>query len=341
MKENKKRLSIYDIAKKAGVGIATVSRVLNNSEFVKDSTRKRVLKIIEELDYRPDFFARSLAKQESRTIALLIPDIINPVFSEMSKGISDEAFTMDYTVFLCNTDSSPVKESKFVKNLLNKRVDGFIFIATEMSKYDGSFEHYFYLQSERIPTIFVNGMVKNLDIPFVRIDEKKAGYMAALHMLNKGLKRIAFLGGSLNFIPTKEKLKGFEKAFRDKNLKVNKEYIILDNFDQASGYKDALRLLEMKKRPEGIITGSDVLAIEVIKAAKVKNINVPGDLQVIGFDDINLARQYNPQITTIAQPKYEMGKIAFSTLLKLIGNKEIENPRLLVKPKLILRESCP
>ena len=117
--------------------------------------------------------------------------------------------------------------------------------------------------------------------------------------------------------------------------------IILDNFDQVSGYEDSLKLLGLKNRPEGIITGSDVLAIEVVKAALTKKINIPEKLQVIGFDDINLAKQYNPGITTVAQPKYEMGKLAFNSLLDLIENKELKHPKLLIDPELIVRDSCP
>jgi len=259
----------------------------------------------------------------------------------MAKGISDRAFTKDYTVFLCDTDSSAEKESKFVSNLLNKNVDGFIFISTEMSKYKGSFEHYHYLDEKKIPTIFLNGMIKDIDIPFIRIDEKKSGYIAASYMLKKGLRKIAFLGGSLNFIPTREKLEGFKKAFKDHDLNIKEEYIILDNFDLSSGYKDTLKLLKQKNRPDGIITGSDVLAIEAVKAALSLNIKVPEEFQVIGFDDISFASQYNPAITTIAQPKYEMGKSAFNLLLKLIDNKDIENPELVIEPELITRESCP
>ena len=176
---------------------------------------------------------------------------------------------------------------------------------------------------------------------FRSIDEKKSGYIAASYMLKKGLRKIAFLGGSLNFIPTREKLEGFKKAFKDHDLNIKEEYIILDNFDLSSGYKDTLKLLKQKNRPDGIITGSDVLAIEAVKAALSLNIKVPEEFQVIGFDDISFASQYNPAITTIAQPKYEMGKSAFNLLLKLIDNKDIENPELVIEPELITRESCP
>ena len=146
----KKKNSIYEIANKAGVSIATVSRVLNNSSLVKDSTKKRVQKVIEELDYRPNFFARNLVKNKSKTIGLLIPDIINPVFPEMAKGISDKAFLKGYTVFLCNTESSVIKETEILKNLLEKNVAGVIFISTEMNKSRGDFQHYLYLYNNAL-----------------------------------------------------------------------------------------------------------------------------------------------------------------------------------------------
>lgn len=338
--KDRKTPSIYDVAKKAQVGIATVSRVLNNNGSVKDETRTKVLKAIEELDYIPNFFAKNLVKNTSRIIVLIIPDITNPVFAEMAKGISDKAYSENYTVFLCNTDSDVKKEIKFVKDFLDKHVDGMIFISTEMSKYDGDFKHYLYLHNKKLPLVFINGMIKNVDIPYIRIDEELSGYIAAKFMLDKGLRRIAFIGGPSNFIPTKEKLLGFKKALNEFNLPINENYIILDNFEVSSGFKNTINLLDMKTKPEGIITASDMLAIESIKAAALKNIKVPENLKVIGFDDIALASEYIPSLTTIAQPKYEMGAKALEILIKLIEKKELKEKNFIVKPKLIIRESC-
>ncbi|MCJ7651088.1 MAG: LacI family transcriptional regulator, partial [Candidatus Lokiarchaeota archaeon] len=285
----KKIYSIYEIAKKTGVSIATVSRVINNSKLVKASTKKQILKVIKELDYRPNFFARNLVKNKSKTIGLLIPDIINPVFPEMAKGISDKAFLNEYTVFLCNTESSIKKEVELLKNLLEKNIVGIIFISTEMNKFKGDFQHYLYLYNKNIPTVFINGMLKDIDIPFVRINEVKAGYIATKHMLKKGLKKIAFLGGSLKFIPTYEKLRGYKKALKEFGVPIEKKYIIFDNYNLEIGFSNTLKLLETSDRPEGIITASDVLAIEVIKASNIKGFNVPRDLKVIGFDDISFS----------------------------------------------------
>lgn len=337
----KKRNSIYEIAKKAGVSIATVSRVLNNSKFVKDSTKKLVLKVIKELDYRPNFFARNLVKNKSKTIGLLIPDIMNPVFPEMAKGVSDKAFLKGYTVFLCNTDSSVKKETELLKNLLEKNIAGIIFISTEMNKFKGDSQHYLYLYNKNIPTVFINGMLKDVDIPFVRINEVKAGYLATIHMLKKGIKKIAFLGGSLKFIPTYEKLQGYKKALKEFGVPIEKKYIIFDDYNVEIGFRNTLKLLETSYRPEGIITANDVLAIEVIKASNIKGFNVPKDLKVIGFDDISFSSTYSPSITTIAQPKYEMGAMALDMLVRLIEKKDIPKRKILVEPKLILRDSCP
>lgn len=337
----KKRNSIYEIAKKAGVSIATVSRVINNSKLVRASTKKQVLKIINELDYRPNFFARNLVKNKSKTIGLLIPDIINPVFPEMAKGISDKAFLNGYTVFLCNTESSAKKETEILKNLLEKNIAGIIFISTEMNKFKGDFQHYLYLYDKNIPTVFINGMLKGVDIPFVRINETKAGYIATKHMLEKGLKKIAFLGGSLKFIPTYEKLQGYKKALKEFGIPIEEKYIIFDDYNIEIGFKNTLKLLEMSDRPQGIITASDVLAIEVIKASNIKGFSVPKNLKVIGFDDISFSSTYTPSITTIAQPKYEMGVMALDMLIKLIEKKDIPKRKILVEPELILRDSCP
>ena len=259
----------------------------------------------------------------------------------MAKGISDKAFKKDYTIYLCNTDSNAKKEVGFVKTFLEKHVDGIIFISTEMSKYNGEFDHYLYLNERNIPMVFINGMIKDIDIPFVRINEKKAGYMATSYMLKKGLRKIAFLGGSNDFIPTREKIIGYKKAFKEFGLDVNNKYIIFDSFDRESGHKNAVKLLDMEDRPEGIVAASDIFAIEVIKAATLKGIKVPSELEVIGFDDINIASIYTPSITTIAQPKYYMGATALKMIVDLINKKELKNKKILIEPRLIIRESCP
>jgi DNA-binding LacI/PurR family transcriptional regulator len=336
-----KRYSIYDVAKKAGVGIGTVSRVINNGRHVKNSTRAKVQKVIKELDYQPDFFARNLVKKVSKTIGLLIPDIINPIFPEMAKGISDKAFLNDYTVFLSNTDESIEKEIKQVNQLIEKRVDGIIFISTEMCNKNGDYAHYIYLIKRNIPTVLINGSIENTDIPFVRINELKAGYIATKHMIKKGLRKIAFLGGPENSIPTTDKFKGYKKAFREFNLTIEKNYIILDKHEIKNGFKNTTGLLEMEERPEGIITVSDALAIEAIKAARAKNISIPDNLKIIGFDDIKFSASFSPSITTIAQPKYKMGTMALDMLIHLIEKKELPERRVVIEPKLILRDSCP
>jgi len=336
-----KRYSIYDVAKKAGVGIGTVSRVINNGKHVKSSTRAKVQAVIKELDYQPDFFARNLLKKVSKSIGLLIPDIINPIFPEMAKGISDKAFLNDYTVFLSNTDESIEKEIKQVNQLIEKRVDGIIFISTEMCNKNGDYAHYLYLIKRNIPTVLINGSIENTDIPFVRINELKAGYIATKHMIKKGLRKIAFLGGPENSIPTTDKFKGYKKAFREFNLTIEKEYIILDKHEIKNGFKNTTGLLNMKEKPEGIITVSDALAIEAIKAARVKNISIPDNLKIIGFDDIKFSASFSPSITTIAQPKYKMGTMALDMLIHLIEKKVLPERRVIIEPKLILRDSCP
>lgn len=336
-----KRYSIYDVAKKAGVGIGTVSRVINNGKHVKSSTRAKVQAVIKELDYQPDFFARNLLKKVSKSIGLLIPDIINPIFPEMAKGISDKAFLNDYTVFLSNTDESIEKEIKQVNQLIEKRVDGIIFISTEMCNKNGDYAHYLYLIKRNIPTVLINGSIENTDIPFVRINELKAGYIATKHMIKKGLRKIAFLGGPENSIPTTDKFKGYKKAFREFNLTIEKEYIILDKHEIKNGFKNTTGLLNMKEKPEGIITVSDALAIEAIKAARAKNISIPDNLKIIGFDDIKFSASFSPSITTIAQPKYKMGTMALDMLIHLIEKKVLPERRVIIEPKLILRDSCP
>lgn len=147
--------------------------------------------------------------------------------------------------------------------------------------------------------------------------------------------------GSLDFIPAREKLKGYKKAFREFGIPVDEKYIILDNFEIKNGFSNTIKLLEMDERPEGIITGSDLLAIEAIRASIAKGISVPNDLKVIGFDDISFSATYSPSITTIAQPKYEMGTMALSMLVKLIEKKELSQKKVLIEPKLVIRDSCP
>lgn len=309
-------MSISKIAKMAGVSTATVSKIINGKDqAISDSTRQRVLEIVEREGYIPNAIAQSLKINHTKTIGLIIPDVMNLFFSELARGVEDSADKLGYSLILCNTDNNPEKEKKYLKVLQAKRVDGIIITAVEnRSNID--------LNNCISPIVLLDRDVE-IDKPVgrIKIDNEKCIYDAATFLINKGCTNIGFISSDLINTSSQDRLKGYIKALKDKNLSYNEGLVYLENFSIETGYKGALKLIENNKI-DGICCGNDLIAIGAIKALKEKNINIPEDVKIIGLDDISISSYLDPPLTTIKQPIYEMGLEAVNLLLDMIENRD-------------------
>lgn len=326
--------SIYDVAKAAGTSIATVSRVLNGSNRVKDSTRRAVLRAVSDLDYHPNTLAQSLVRKETHTVALVVPDISNPFFPEMARGVEDMANQSGYNVILCNSDDNMQKEIEYCRVMRTRRVDGIIFgmVASETSPVKS-------LQKAGVPTVLVDRDPGNLSVDAVVTDNLQGGRVAAQHLAGLGHTRIACITGPLSVGSASARLLGFREALEPRGL-FRSEYVVEGDFRRSGGHQGMKRLMELPEPPTAVFAGNDMMAIGAMMLLDELGLRVPQDVALVGYDDIMVAALTRPKLTTIAQPKYEMGWMAMDVLLKRISSKIQEPPqRVVLQPRLVVRES--
>ncbi|ACL69215.1 LacI family DNA-binding transcriptional regulator [Halothermothrix orenii] len=328
-------VTIKDIAKKANVSVTTVSRVLNNKPDVSEKTKSKILKIINELGYNPNGVARGLVLNRTHTIGLIIPDIRNPFFPEVARGIEDKAKEYGYSVIYCNTDNKKEEEKKAVELLLNKRVDGII-LSLSMNNRDELDR----IKKQGCPIVQIDRKVPDANYPTVTIDNLISAYNATKHLINLGHKYIAHITGNLDTKTGQDRLNGYKKAMHERGIHISQEWIIEGDYSKESGYKNMKRILNLKNRPTGIFIANDLMAIGAYKAVFESKLNIPEDISIIGHDDIELASLVNPELTTMAQPKYEMGKHAARLLIQEIeGSDQDNNQNILLNTELVVRGS--
>lgn len=328
--------SIKDVAKEAGVSIATVSRVLNDIDVVNEETKKKVLEAIEKLGYRPNIVARSLKTQRTRTIGVVVPDISSQLYPEIVRGAEDVANIYKYNVMLCNSDFDLEKEKEYLRVLKEKMVDGVIYMSSSLEE-----DTLNLINELDIKTILVETSDKEGALPSVTIDNVKASYDATKYVIDKGRKNIAFIGiekGEKNAWGMR--YEGYENALKDNNIECKESMCYFKNLKPKSGYEGIKEILHRGERVDGVVCASDEIAMGVMNALREEGLRVPEDVSVIGFNNIELSKNFYPRITTIAQPMYDMGSVAMRMLIKLLGNQELDKEYFELPYELIERESC-
>ncbi|MPQ44830.1 LacI family DNA-binding transcriptional regulator [Clostridium tarantellae] len=328
--------SIKDVAKEAGVSIATVSRVLNDIDVVNEETKKKVLEAIKKLGYRPNIVARSLKTQRTRTVGILVPDISTQFYPEIVRGAEDVANIYNYNVMLCNSDFDLEKEKEYLRVLKEKMVDGVLYMSSSLN--DNILE---LINELDLKTVLVETKDKNGELPSVTIDNISATYDSTNYLLDKELNKLAFIGvkkdGNTAWA---QRFEGYKKALDERAIEVDEELMYFGNLKIRTGYEGIIEILERGQMPEGVICASDEIAIGVINALRDKGVKVPEEVSVVGFNDIYSAQVVYPRLTTVAQPMYDMGSIAMRMLIKLINQKTLEEGHFVLPYKLVERESC-
>ena len=326
--------TIREVAETAGVSYATVSHVINNTRLVSPETRERVLAAMDALNYRPNALARSLRQGKTNTIGLVLPDSANPFFAEISRGIEDEAFKKGYSVFLCNTELDIKRELFYVDVLSKKQVDGIIFVAAgdQADSLD-------YLLQRNMPVVMIDRNVPNVEGDAVLTDHQLGGYLATRHLLELGHTRIACIAGPSSITPSAERIIGYRNALEEAGLPFEEKLVIRGDYHAQSGMDITRSLLRMNPRPTAVFALNDLMAIGALRAVAEAGYSVPKDLAVIGYDDLEIARFTNPPLTTIAQPKKEIGAQAVNLLVDRMSRKSRPPSRLVLAPELIVRRS--
>ena len=327
--------TIKDVAKLAGVHPSTVSRVINDDPRISEKTKKKILLIVNKLRYTPNAIARGLKTKRTYTLGMLIPDITNPFFAEIARGVEDAANKNNFNVILCNTDDKLKKERTYLEILRGKRVDGLI-LGTAHVKDKSILE----LEMKKFPYILISRNIEGLDKNCIIVDDVEGGMMATEYLIKLGHRRIAHITGPLKTRSALNRLKGYKLALKKYNIEYMDELVEEGDFRIKGGYQAMKKFLKLLEPPRAIFAANDLLALGAMQAIQKKNFHIPEDFSVIGFNDIELASFVYPALTTIRQPMLEMGELAVKMLLRIIEEGEFNQRKIVLKPKLIIRESC-
>ncbi len=333
--EEKGKVTIREVAKRAGVSITTVSRVLNGHdiEHMRPETKARVLAAIAELDYVPVRVAQRLRRQKTQVIAVLLPDISNPFFSLLARGVGSVAFEAGYSTLICDSNHSVEKESRYLDILLAEQVEGVVFIPVGqpmMDKVDR-------LLRRGISIVVADRRVNGL--PSVEADNKAGSYQLTEYLLHRGYGRIAYIAGPREVSTARDRLVGFRAAMADANLEPMA--VLYGNFTYESGYENARTILQKHVGVDAIMAANDLMAIGAIRAGEDLGLSVPMDVGMTGFDHISLLEFVEPQLTTVHIPAYQMGQEAMKLFLKRAEKgASVEQENQVLETKLIYGKSC-
>lgn len=339
LRMKKDKVTINEIAKEAGVSKATVSRVLNNPEKVAETTRKRVLEVIQRRNYRPNPLARALTVRKTGVIGVIVSDISNPFYAVMVRSIEEVCRAYAYYVFLCNTDGREEEEEFYINSLIERRVDGIILGSVDLES-----ESFKRLEEAEIPFIFVSRLPRNREAyDYVMIDNVLGGYIATRYLLSLGHTRIAYLGGRWNTSSNLDRFEGYKKALQEAGIEVQEEYVLCGEFSMEGGYREGLRIIESgNNRPTAVFCANDAMAIGLLEACRERKVRVPEELSVIGFDDIPLSALGCIQLTTVSQSIASLGALSGKMIIDKISNTEKRNVKqqVVLPPKLVVRRTC-
>ncbi|MCW9732186.1 substrate-binding domain-containing protein [Avibacterium sp. 20-15] len=325
--------TMKDIARIAQVSTSTVSHVINNTGYVSEAMRARVMNVVESLNYRPSALARSLKVKQTNTLGMLVSATNNPFFAEVVSGVEQYCNQHQYNLIISSIDGAENRLEQNIQTLIQKQVDGLLLMYSDSQYAD--------LKQLNIslPVVVMDWWPTALNADKIYENSELGAYLATQYLIQQGHREIAIITGNLQKSLAQNRLQGYKKALQEAQLPLNPEWIIESHFDFEGGVIGMKKLLQAKKRPSAVFACSDTIAVGVYQVAWQQGLNIPQDLSVIGYDDIMLAQYLSPPLSTIHQPKAELGKLAVETLLKRIKTPEKPYQSLLLEPKLVVRES--
>jgi LacI family transcriptional regulator len=332
------KITMDDVARAAGVSIQTVSAVINNKSGISEKTRLRIRKIIARLDYQPNLLASSLRGQRSFTIGVLIPSITNPFYPELVRGIEDEAQRHGYSLFLCNSDEDPQKEVNYLHLLRRHRIAGLI--AGTINEHPAWTQALNNLAAQGISIVLLLGSSRPSEkISLVTTDDQEGFVKVTSHLLDLGHDRIGMIMPPPNPKGTEPRVTGFIQAHASRGRTVEPELLVRGGWHFTEGQEGAAQLMRLPVPPTAIVAPNDMAAIGAITKLKELNVKVPEDLAVVGFDNISIAQWYDPPLTTVDQPRHQIGERAMQELLKRFENPGAPAEVVTLETSLIIRHS--
>ena len=329
--------SLTDVAKHSGFSIATVSRVINESDQVTQETRDAVQRSMDELGYLPNRVARRLRQKGGRRhlFGLILPDIQNPFNAEVARGIEDVAYANEFAVLLCNSDDKFKKEEFYINVMRAESVDGVILPPNQESN-----AAVLDLIERGMSVVIIDRALPEADVDTVEVDNFGGALEAVNHLIQLGHTRIGHISGPESISNSRSRRQGYEEALKAAGLNVNPDYILEGDWKQEAGRSHAARLLELPTPPTALFVSNNLMAVGALEALHQKGLKVPEDVALIGFDDLPWAEALDPPLTVVRQPAYEVGQQAAEILLNRLGNPDAPIEKRRLKPQLVLRKSC-
>lgn len=330
-----KRISITDVAREAKVSPMTVSRVIRGEEYVKTTTREKVLEVVDRLGYQPNAIARGLVTQRTGTIGLVMPDVANPFFSDIALAVETEAYEENYSVFLCNSSEDLQREREILQTLQEKRVDGIVLCSSRLS--DEDLQHAI---SGFPAVVLTNRQLENTDVSAVLVDHFQGGYDAATHFLNQNHQKIGYISGPPISRGGMQRAEGFYAAMKTAGFDFNSQWERQCSPTIEDGFRATNELLVESPEITAIFCYNDLVAIGTLKACRELGRNVPQDIAIIGFDDIPIAALVTPALTTCSVPCFELGTRAAELLLTRLKDTNSIVQEIIMRPELVVRDSA-
>ncbi len=328
-------VTIRDVAKHAGVSPITVSRVINNSDYVSDATRARVEAAIEELGYVPNMLGPSLRFKQTMTLALVLTDITNPFWTTVARGVEDIAQASGYSIILCNTDESQEKQDQYLDMLLRRRIDGIVLVPAQSAA-----EPVQTIQKHGVPVVVLDRQIPDLEVDIVRADSENGAYQLTAHLLELGHRQIAMLAGPEMVSTAQDRVSGYQRALEVFGLTADTARIYWGAFTVKSGREMALRALADRPELTAMFAANNFIAIGALQAIREKGLVVPDDIALVTVDDIPPAFTIDPFLTVARQPALEMGQQAAQLLLDRLNSEQSNGCQHIILPtELIIRAS--
>lgn len=330
------QVTIKDLAKKLNISVSTVSRALRNAADINPETRQAVLELADELNYEPNFIAQSLVRKQTNIIGVIVPAIHSNYFSQALSGMTDVANEHNYYVMFCQSNESLQQEISSLKKLISNNVDGLLVSVSKESTDICEFEK---LRQKGIPIVMYDRILNEFPCSKVIVDEFEGAFRAVEHLIRKGCKRIAHIAGPAELSVSENRLNGYLEALAKYKMPVEDKLIVRCNAFEDDALAAIKKLLTQPVRPDGIFFINDLSAAIALKYFNKKNIRVPADIKVVGFNDDPISSFVEPSLTTVMQPGYEVGKLAMGILIDEIRNKKPANKTFKLRTKLVIRNS--
>jgi LacI family transcriptional regulator len=328
-------VTMRQIAERAGVSIGTVSHVINGTATVREKLRERVLEAIRSLGYQPSQLARGLRRNQTSMLVMIVPDITNPFFPAVVRGVEDIAYKSSLRLVLCNTDNDPRKEISYLNEMRSYRPAGWLVIPSV----DSEIASHFRFTAAEPPVVCLDRQARGWHGDVVLVANEAGAHSATRHLLRMGHRQLAVITGPLHLANAVERLEGFKRALAEAKVPIEADYIQEARFERTSGYHAAARLLRMLPRPTAIFACNDLMALGVLLAARELGLRCPEDISIVGFDNLDFAEFTAPALTTVHQPGYQLGTAAARLLLERIAGSKQAAKRVVLPCELKIRNS--